>query len=80
MKGEQPLPFLEVSPEALQGSTTLSKEEMCKKKGAFRLKTRREQVQILMGIAPELVRYSKEERRTVFFPGGDGGWVEGGDE
>jgi hypothetical protein len=69
MKGKEPLPFIDLPEGALDGSKRISKKELYKKY-EYRLKTKRDRAEILMGIIPELVARSQETRCIIFFPVG----------
>lgn len=67
MKGKEPLPFIELPEDGLDGDKDISIKEL-HKKYEFRLRTKRERAEVLMGIVPELVIRSKETRCILFLP------------
>ncbi|EHK19584.1 uncharacterized protein TRIVIDRAFT_46710 [Trichoderma virens Gv29-8] len=69
MKGKEPLPFIELPEDSLDGDKDISIKEL-HKKYEFRLRTKRERAEVLIGIVPELVVRSKETRCTLFLPVG----------
>ncbi|PWI70853.1 hypothetical protein PCL_12221 [Purpureocillium lilacinum] len=66
-RGEQPPPFLDLSQGQLDGPKNVSKKEM-RTKGKYRLVSRKEKLEINLGLMLHLMPPSKEERRTLFFP------------
>ncbi|PTB63412.1 hypothetical protein BBK36DRAFT_1126585 [Trichoderma citrinoviride] len=69
MKGRQPLPFIDIPPDALDGDRDIPTKELFKKY-EYRLRTKRERAEVLMGIVPELIVRSKETRCILFLPVG----------
>ncbi|KAL7929879.1 hypothetical protein V8C35DRAFT_331006 [Trichoderma chlorosporum] len=67
MKGKEPLPFIEIPKDGLDGDKDISLKELYRK-FEYRLRTKRERAEILMGIVPELIIQSKETRCILFFP------------
>ncbi|KAL7812111.1 hypothetical protein V8C44DRAFT_364813 [Trichoderma aethiopicum] len=69
MKGRDPPPFIDIPPDGLDGDKDISTKELFKKY-QYRLRTKRERAEVLMGIVPELVVRSKETRCILFLPVG----------
>ncbi|KAL6821319.1 hypothetical protein V8C40DRAFT_267674 [Trichoderma camerunense] len=69
MKGKEPQPFIELPEDGLDGDKDITFKEL-HKKYAYRLKTKRERAEVLIGIVPELVARPKETRCTIFIPVG----------
>ncbi|KAL6854500.1 hypothetical protein J3F83DRAFT_484826 [Trichoderma novae-zelandiae] len=67
MKGREPLPFIDIPPDGLDGDKDISTKELFRKY-TYRLRTKRERTEVLMGIVPELVVRSKETRCILFLP------------
>lgn len=67
MKGKEPRPFIELPEDALDGEKDISKKELYKKY-EYRLRTKAERAEVLMGIVPELIVRSKEIRCILFLP------------
>jgi len=66
-RGEQPPPFLDLSQGQLDGPKNVSSKDM-RTKGKYRLVSRKEKLEINLGLMLHLMPPSKEERRTLFFP------------
>ncbi|KAL3959263.1 hypothetical protein ACCO45_007425 [Purpureocillium lilacinum] len=60
-------PFLDLSQGQLDGPKNVSSREM-RAKGKYRLVSRKEKIEINLGLMLYLMPPSKEERRTLFFP------------
>ncbi|RFU81818.1 hypothetical protein TARUN_409 [Trichoderma arundinaceum] len=69
MKGKEPLPFIDLPEGALDGDKSISKKEL-HKKYEYRLKTKAERAEVLMGLVPELIVRSKETRCIFYMPVG----------
>ncbi|KAL7808678.1 hypothetical protein V8C26DRAFT_412848 [Trichoderma gracile] len=69
MKGREPLPFIDIPPDGLDGDKDISTKDLFRKY-EYRLRTKRERAEVLMGIVPELVVRSKETRCILFLPVG----------
>ncbi|KAH0493505.1 hypothetical protein TgHK011_000170 [Trichoderma gracile] len=69
MKGKEPLPFIDIPPDGLEGDKDISTKDLFRKY-EYRLRTKRERAEVLMGIVPELVVRSKETRCILFLPVG----------
>ncbi|POR36052.1 Alpha-1,2-mannosidase family protein [Tolypocladium paradoxum] len=65
--GQQPAPFLELSPGALDGPQDISREEL-RRKNRFRITSKAETLAALMGFIPDLIMNPTEVRRTLFLP------------
>ncbi|KAL7942865.1 hypothetical protein V8C42DRAFT_347358 [Trichoderma barbatum] len=69
MKGKEPLPFIELPEDGLDGDKDITIKELYKKY-EFRLRTKRERAEVIIGLIPELVVRSKETRCILFLPVG----------
>lgn len=69
MKGKEPQPFIELPEGGLDGDKDITFKEL-HKKYEYRLRTKRERAEVLIGIVPELVARPKETRCTIFLPVG----------
>ncbi|KAL7953096.1 hypothetical protein V8C34DRAFT_297829 [Trichoderma compactum] len=69
MKGKEPQPFVELPEGGLDGAKDITFKEL-HKKYEYRLKTKRERAEVLIGLIPELVARPKETRCTIFLPVG----------
>ncbi|TFB00134.1 hypothetical protein CCMA1212_008194 [Trichoderma ghanense] len=67
MKGREPPPFVDIPPDGLDGDKDIPTKELFKKY-EYRLRTKRERAEVLMGIVPELVVRSKETRCILYLP------------
>jgi Transferase family len=65
--GEEPMPFLELEPNRLDGPQDLPPADL-RKKGQYRLMSKKERIQLISGFVPELMAHPKEARHTIFFP------------
>ncbi|KAM0326162.1 hypothetical protein ACHAQA_006756 [Verticillium albo-atrum] len=64
-QGKQPPPFLALQPDALDGPADLP-ASVLRRKGRYRLKSRREYVGTILGILPDLIKNREEEVRLLF--------------
>ncbi|KAH6603244.1 hypothetical protein Trco_008019 [Trichoderma cornu-damae] len=69
MRGKEPPPFISLPEGALDGHGDIPKKELYKKY-EYRLRTKTERAEVLMGIIPELVVRSKETRCILYLPVG----------
>ncbi|KAF9766720.1 hypothetical protein IL306_000834 [Fusarium sp. DS 682] len=66
--GVEPPPFFEIPDGVLEGAN-MTRKELRKGKGDFRLQNKREKIQQKMGFIPEVMKQRKEERRTLLLAG-----------
>lgn len=67
VRGEQPTPFIQLDAGELDGPEGLSEEDL-RKPGTYRVTSRLERLQVVLGLLPELLVQPYESRRLVFFP------------
>ena len=67
VRSEVPTTFLEPKPGVLDGPADLPAADL-RKKGAFRLTSRLDRLQVAGGFVPELAKQPKEDRRILFVP------------